>query len=945
MASNPLFNPEDHITPGRIITAYVDTPLSSIQQPPLWAEFSGESMAAVRSPLTNNVQYTNNAWILTTYNDYNNLSYEQGLGLTADLTEIGSILLSQLSVYNQQRWNNDIPGIPQGSQTATGSPYFLMEPAPGEDWYSPPLGAQSSYVGPSAITPAVPLVRVFVSTDDMLPSDGIRFTFWAPGKGGGDTLGTIARLYFIGMPTVLVGQNAGSGQYCLELYGDGTANLYEKDSGSLPTNPTYYERTRIQWAPTNLVMGHWHYITITSNAVQDEYTGRWGGLGQEISFTCEIGSTVPLTSQALYNPGKTINVWNQSYKAVNPIGAQPEPGPVQIDIRQDFKCKFGGNFLRYQSSGALALKPIFTNFDPDGSEPLRIEWYGAFPSGVAINPSVVATQSIESGGSGQVTLVPVGAPVQGQYSGSQSFIIPPNTFNAGQVTLNITLHYTPNGSNSSTPRVQIARAILYATFKAGTLTPTELPSVDHFSATGQTWDPSLENCGLTFDDALNQVPQLAYRGGMGMQVQTTCGECDPTLGADGTYSILFGGIIDAPEGSRRGPGPMVNFGHDSSPAAFPAADWNSYAIRAFGMWQFLMYRKMPLTYNFANDPNLASESGGDGVNPYYVSDAINLLFQFAGFPQSQIIVDSIPIQLFASQPEDLNIETFSDIGPIIAKWANLYAGAYVFYDWNATNSGDPTDTLGAWRVKLPPRPDPTTGTYNYLGHFVSTPPWSGSEIMSPVSQSSYYTFGNGGITFVPILAENEDARDQFRPSPPEFNDLVVTGVGLGYDIQAGSALANEAPHQLTYHVYNPKSFQISSTQSPLPDPGNPDYLGYRKQAYFGDAGLNTDEGVAFATRRIYDMGAHTRKHYGPIIAPLVLIVDPTDEYQIRPRPYRFGDPVTFDGVPYFVETCNPHVDFEMNGGGSQLATYTFFSIPELNGYMGSVGPNELLGGF
>jgi hypothetical protein len=73
-------------------------------------------------------------------------------------------------------------------------------------------------------------------------------------------------------------------------------------------------------------------------------------------------------------------------------------------------------------------------------------------------------------------------------------------------------------------------------------------------------------------------------------------------------------------------------------------------------------------------------------------------------------------------------------------------------------------------------------------------------------------------------------------------------------------------------------------------------------------GLGTQHLVDVFCRRIYDQACHGTKVV-PFIAPLALVVDPNDGFQVNPRPLRYYDPVTItdNGAvsQWLVRNCNP----------------------------------------
>jgi hypothetical protein len=132
---------------------------------------------------------------------------------------------------------------------------------------------------------------------------------------------------------------------------------------------------------------------------------------------------------------------------------------------------------------------------------------------------------------------------------------------------------------------------------------------------------------------------------------------------------------------------------------------------------------------------------------------------------------------------------------------------------------------------------------------------------------------------------------------------------------------------------NPLSYKAVYGQ-PAPDPEHEEYLGMQKPLYYVDhqlTGTNSSDDTAlmnFVSGRLIQNLFHARKTY-TFEAPLILITDPDDAKQRRPRPLRIADEIVIydrnaNPFPAVVLNCNPQIHKDV----AQMAHYEVIFPPQ-----------------
>jgi hypothetical protein len=144
---------------------------------------------------------------------------------------------------------------------------------------------------------------------------------------------------------------------------------------------------------------------------------------------------------------------------------------------------------------------------------------------------------------------------------------------------------------------------------------------------------------------------------------------------------------------------------------------------------------------------------------------------------------------------------------------------------------------------------------------------------------------------------------------PEATSVTVIG---GSSVQDPSA---EVLSRWAVNVQSANVFGLAPGDPGYPNVNratNPDYVGYVKPLVVYDRSLVSQSAVDWVCRRTYD-AACTARVWKEFRAPLLLVTDPEDQIQVRPRPLRVYDEVLAqesDGTwqPYVVADCEIHIN-------------------------------------
>lgn len=375
------------------------------------------------------------------------------------------------------------------------------------------------------------------------------------------------------------------------------------------------------------------------------------------------------------------------------------------------------------------------------------------------------------------------------------------------------------------------------------------------SITGPDLTPDQDSASCMIEDEKNALAVLRNRGAIPAHL-VVHDEADTLL------SVLFQGEVARATALRKGtPGRL-----------YPSPDWNQFDITFTGVWAKLSRFINIDPMFFGVDEDAPEDPTWGGKPPKKITTIFREVLNKAGFPDDTLDLPDLPIRLWPNgqrSEEDFLLQPTVSIAEFVLKLARDYLGRALVWDPNA-------GTRGKWRLLANPAPP-----YNFLASFVGGPDTPGKLVHHPNSYGLTETFIRSR-TFSTYVV------------PPECNYVLVIGAGMSLPSDVG-------PSQLSAFMYNPVSFDF---KGPTADASHPDYLGFFAPVLHVDPTLVTPEACAWVCRRIYDRSAHSEKMCS-FESPLLLVTDPTDTHQVRPRPLRVKDAVYILGQPAIIQSVNP----------------------------------------
>jgi hypothetical protein len=402
--------------------------------------------------------------------------------------------------------------------------------------------------------------------------------------------------------------------------------------------------------------------------------------------------------------------------------------------------------------------------------------------------------------------------------------------------------------------------------------------IQNLSATSGSVDPSTDSAHILLEDPAGDASRLSLRARIPCQLRT--------YADDGiTYSVLFDGEIMRAGAGRK-------YAQVSAiPGVGSATDWRVYDCLLAGAWARLYDKVAVSTKNYSVDYNAAKLPNGS-YPPWRVTDIIVDLFHSCGVPDEQLDIPTIELRLFPSPNgvDPIRIPpTNSRYAPFIVQLARIYLDAFIVWDPNA-------GPHGMWRLVQAPQ-SPYLGSL--LWDFVFGP---AGDFPGPIHHPGRYGTEQ---TFI--------YRDSFQTwvQAPECNHVVVWGMAE----QKGDTAFKYSQELRNFKSYDP------DPSTPTADITSVDYIGYEQTLLYPDPLLRSPEAMNFVCRRIYDIAAHGQ-NWCSFNAPLVLVTDPFDTHQTRPRPLRLGDVVRVDGQITMIRNCAIEIDRNRGGDKFQMGTYT-----------------------
>ena len=806
-------------------------------------------------------------------------------------------------------------GIPSGNLRKGGKAFQRQIPAGGS--YTDELSAdKDSYPPPTDDGETIPLIRIASSSADYTRLSGFSFVFQIPVVNLSVVRrGTLCRLYFPGTAGSVVGDpSPGTGRYVLSFSDDGTAGLRERLASG-----AWRFRAQMRWAGGGAVPSGFFRVDVETSESGD-------GARLLFGFGPDSGQDLAGILADVLQAARAPSLETVTYPVPNPGVNASQPTRLRIDERGDVRGVMALRLRRHYTQGSLRshILDAGTVVGTPFAGPVYVNWDGDRPSGCAVTPELYDAETGQK-------LNPTSD--GGSYAswGYQGFDAPngPTGTNTGRKLFVRLLLSTSNPAVSPTIRaVRVYRRESPVAVRVGDdVNPDYVASV---SVMGADADPSHASARLVLPDPRNRLDLLRTRAQMPARVDVRYDPADPSK-----VSTIASGYVALAKRKVRG---------SSRRAGMAKAGWATYDVRMAGEWQRLWESKTTKSWEFGN--------GGDdqgGTSLFKITTIVRRLLGDAGYPEECIDVPDLPIRLFAAgdQSQGMRLEPLSEIGPFLVDLVRDYLGGWLVWDPNATNLAAGTEPLrmGCWRLRFAPRP---TGADGAIEHYplavIGLGPYSGglggTFDPAPGSRMPY------GVRSLPKVAYKgrQIPRSWFRKGsyeayivPAEGNVVTVTGSGV-------AGVLSDAAHSassLTAQIINP----FSHPRSKLYDRSHPDGLGGRVvEIYHGDPAIGTQAHANFVCRRIYDACAHAQVRVTGE-CPLILVTDPRDGLQRRPRPLMFGDCVLVDGrapdgsfawVPMYVAA--PMIDYDTARGGDrvQMGVLELFSPYDVNGVSMSV---------
>lgn len=405
-------------------------------------------------------------------------------------------------------------------------------------------------------------------------------------------------------------------------------------------------------------------------------------------------------------------------------------------------------------------------------------------------------------------------------------------------------------------------------------------------------DPRSELARVKIEDLKDEWQRLRKRGRLSFRLTTTYtppGDTEKTI-------TLFRGAAISPKRTKKGTSNATQ-GMGTTARAYPSAEWSAYTTTCKGMWERLSsttVRTVLSFETFVSDPAAAPAADGSLVT-WKVTDVIKKVLGIAGFPTSMMRIPDLGVRLnpgIGTGDSDRIFEPGTSAAQMVVDLARNYLGRWLHFDYN-------DGAEGKWTLIGPP----AAGTVTPLFAFTkSAPSVTPGSLVLPHALHAY----QAGTAPYFGLAESYIL-------PPQKNHIWAYSAVTA--AQAGAV-------KIDNHLYNVLSYPVpGAIVAPSPESGH--FIGHEEllaiaspEFWSGGHPLSyqqTQDMVDFVLIRAFTATAMARM-IQPIHAPLVFIQDPVHGAY---RPLRFYDPVTLDGVGFYVRSVN--IAYESDG--EQMADY------------------------
>jgi len=629
---------------------------------------------------------------------------------------------SGLSIAPKHGFTNTwqkVPGVTYAVGVADSGDPFLQKNLDSGDALEQRLSAdQTAFPGPLDAVGAdylAPMDRVAVTIEsDSATYKEYRFTVILNDSRPSD-YGAIAGFYFNG-PAGELRDWIGFGQYCLIPYTDGVLYLYERgESNNAGTLSTAWKLVNVsRWAPSGVSMSGKLTIDVASLYPSDiplfhkkgviRFTANCSGVqnqgsaqGNLLGFTRSDSSSLlkrgnkGLASSLFAVPGD-----KHGYES-SEVPGRVKPAPIRVDHGQSARPMSQIRQLRYEASGYIADDPFSFPFYPVRQADIVVEFWGSQPAGTVITCKLFnADTNVEIASTSSTAW-------------SATF---PNDFDAPSKTgsRNYYVKFTLTSSDGSQTPVLVGYSprrdgytllIEPGEFEADNLayggTNLARSAGCDVSIHGAEADPSVASASFNVHDITEVLPKLKVRGELKVQIETEYDKTDASK-----RSVIFRGYAQEPESVRKGRG---SSGYGSK--------LSTYSINAVSMFQRLQESLSQVRFNF-NDIDPLTVGSPGGPRPWKVTDAVRLMFGWAGFPSSMIDVPDLPLRFWPNGTNDTMIEPLASLGDAIMLFVRQWLGMRMVWDDNA-------GPYGVFRVRYANRPP-----YNNVCHFVTDSATAGS---------------------------------------------------------------------------------------------------------------------------------------------------------------------------------------------------------------------------
>lgn len=898
-------------TPDRSVVCTLDYPTTYAGRPVFWQDWDASRIAVPsKEPNSHCTLLPGLGWRLASYQTSGgNYGHEVGqwegqvfspFASGDRLASLASNTHGDWTKVPRQRWHNEWSDVAQGDQTEYGDFWYVKQTSSdlADVRDAAFIADQAAYPGPTDDADHVALDRALIGSYNLRPDESLLVS-WSTLASTIKAIGTLIRVTFCGIAGTdrydVIQSRHGTGQYCLSIRADHVAALTE-----LVSTGVWVFRRSFRFSPpggTNT----WG-VSIHSDATQGEGEV-WEG--SQILFDFQtFGDT--LQSVLEYAETGATHSPHLCYYNVPQVEVHaPTLCPLRLDCRRDVFLGFQASKHLYFSSGTIRTKSWHLPYYVPAGLTMRITFWGDIPTGTSIT---IEAYDAKDG----TALTPVAGDEGTKGAWADFTAIQDSQDYYAVLTLN---------SAAGTLSPTLSRFTVYVAPDIVTETPTPvvltrpMQMMTAFSLTGPDGDPSHETAFLRIADLNSGLDCLKYGSEVPVRLEVKYDPRDATK-----RSVWFSGKVM--KALKRRKGATARDGRKTGTArAFPASDWGYYDAACVGEWARLNSLSTPRSLNLNLDP---ATIGTAKQQPWKVTDAIRKMLEYAGYPEDMISVPDSEVRLFSDDNgllswQDLNVPQYTPIGPWVVTIASAYLGSYLVWDANASTTADPDDWRGCWRLLTPPRPP-----YTPLAKF-----WTDQGMWIPDEETT-----NIKQTFI--------RRGTFYSYnvPPEGNIVIVSCQGMSGDT---NVLKTPEPNSKWQVAVNWASARFYADQEadghPAPNPNratNPDWLGYVKVIYYGGTDLFGPASVALYCRRIYDMACHAQKRL-QFEAPALIVTDPNDTLQTRPRLLRYGDMIYVDGSLFVVSSVNVDVDIRKGGSRFQHAYYEAFSIPALTDYSKSLG--------